>query len=130
MPKPNELQKPPINLVTEIGFLPEWVLDEILDPLSTLSPGQAARLGAALSVLGNHLSNNAKDAVFGSKAREDSGVTFDTVEATSFPALNNQTVQNTYPRTQYPKLYRTQKRKSHVLVDLPFDTKQILQLAA
>lgn len=123
-------KKPPLDLLEELDFLPEWILDEIQDPLSVLSPGEAARRGAALSVLGSTITENTKTALMGARARTDHGVTFDTVEATSYPTVNNDAVKKHFPQEQYPHLYRTQKRKAHVTADLPFDTKKVKQLLA
>ena len=127
---PAATKKPPLDLLEEINFLPEWLLDELQDPLSTLSPGQAARLGTALSVLGSTITEQTKSALMGARARTDHGVTFDTVEATSYPAINNDAIKKQFPQQQNPHLYRTQKRKAHVTADLPFDTKKVKQLLA
>ena len=131
MPRPNAppaRKKPPVDLVQEIGFLPEWILDEIQDPLSILAPGEAARLGAALAVLGSTISEGTKSALMGAKNRTDHGVTFETVEATSYPTINSEAVKKAYPQADNPHLYRKQNRKAHVTADLPFDTKKVKQL--
>ena len=130
MPRPttNQPQKPPLDLLQEIDFLPEWLLDELTDPLSTMTPGQAARLGTALSILGTTLTDQAKAALMGARNRTDHGVTFDTVEATSYPAVNTEAVKTAFPQATNPALYRKQSRKAHVTTDMPFDTKKIRQL--
>lgn len=121
--------KPPLDLLAEIGFLPEWLIDEIEDPLSTLSPGQAARMGAALSALGALLSDNAKNAVFGWKNHQDQGVIFNTIDATSYPAVATAKVKSRFPISQYPELYKKNSRKAHVTAELPFDIKKLRQAA-
>lgn len=127
MDRSNTPAKPPIDLVSEIGFLPEWMIDEIADPLSTLSPGEAAKKGAALVALGNHLTENAKKTVFGAKGREDHGAVFDTIDTSSYPVVNNDAVKKQFPQEKFPGLYRTQTRKAYVTIDLPFNTKKIQQ---
>ena len=121
--------KPPLNLLDEIDFLPEWLLDELQDPLSTMSPGQAVRLGTALATLGTLLVEQAKTATFGRNDHHDQGVVFTTVEATSYPAIKNDEIKKRYPQSEHPHLYRKQHRKAHVTTELPFDTKNLLQAA-
>ena len=130
MPRPESKRtnKPPLDLLQEIDFLPEWLLDELSDPLSTMTPGQAARLGTALSILGTTLTEQAKTSLMGAKDRNDHGVIFDTVEATSYPTVNNEAIKSAFPQESHPKLYRKQNRKAHVTADMPFDTKKIRQL--
>ena len=42
--------------------------------------------------------------------------------------MNAATVKTAFPQEFHPKLYRKQKRKTHVTTEMPFDTKQVRQL--
>ena len=95
-----------------------------------MTPGQAARLGTALAVLGTTLTDQAKTALMGAKNRTDYGVTFDTVEATSYPTVNADAVKSAFPQDSHPNLYRKQNRKAHVTAEMPFDVKKVKLLQA
>lgn len=123
-----EKNKPPLDLLEEINFLPEWILDELEDPLCNLSPGASARLGAALARLGEILTENAKNAMYGVKNREDQGVLFDTIEPTSYPAIDSDAIKRDFPIATFPHYYVNRNRKGYVLPDLPFTTKKVRQL--
>ena len=87
------------------------------------SPGQKAKLGAALIALGKELTDAARAEVDQANESEDSGVTFKPRTESRQYRVNTAEVKRRFPRSKNPGIYFEKVLRPIVAVHLPFRTK-------
>lgn len=118
-------RKPEINIIRELSaYLPGEALEAVSymldDPMADLTPGQAARLGAAFSAVGARLTGAAKEHMRGVLLHTDQDVLFRSVPESMATLVNSDEVKKQYPMAYHPLLYRMSLRKAYTSVELPF----------
>ena len=117
--------KPDLNPIHELGILMngetvEKLVDEFLDPGCHYSPGQRAKLSAALIAAGNKLETDLQEQFAGVIEHFDDGVILKWKWPTTSTRVNTDEVKLQYPEKDHPSLYYQSETKARLGIELPF----------
>ena len=117
---------PPLDVVKELGFLlsgegMETLLDELTDPGSQLSVGQAAKFFGAMEAVGAKGMEGIKDHLAGVRLHTDEEVLFKWRNPSTQMRVDTDKVKKLFPQAEYPDLYKQTEVKGGTTVELPFD---------
>ena len=121
----------PVNIVEELGVLLsgdalEDLLEELADPGSRLTVGQAARFFSAMEAVAARGMQAVRDQMVGVQLHTDRDVLFQWQSPSEQMRVDTTEVKNLFPPSAYPNLYKVSEVKGSVKITLPFDKRRAL----
>ena len=124
------MANPPLDIGRELGKILsgdgiERLLNELSDPGSEFTPGEAARIFGAMEAIGARGTEGVKDRLVGIKLHTEAEVLFKWRDPSVQVRVDNDQVKKLFPRRDYPDLYKEVEVRGGVTIELPFDKRDI-----